>query len=345
MQRNSSSWKNMHELLNAAHASRICYVPRNRAEAQLLQRHMVKGEVVQPFPRMYALKSLWEKLKPNERELFIMRAYAELHPEATFCSTSAALAHGLPVSYAQLGKLHVRASVGKSMASGVQLVRHGACETPVEIVDGMRVENIVQATVDATRMGSFEDGLVIADAFLSRCNEERVFLEEAVQELAQGRRGIEMAREVARYADRRAESGGESFARGVMIREGIMPTDLQKSFADPLDNRKSIRVDFVFELRSGEMVLGEFDGKIKYTDEQLLAGKDSIEVILDERKRESRLSMYRAPIVRFGWKEVREPGELKRMLATAGVTSKTLLPKDYRRTAWRGSEGMGLVRL
>lgn len=345
MQRKSSSWKNMQEHLSAAHADQICYVPRDRAEVQLLQRHMVKGEVVQPFPHMYALKSPWEKLKPNERELFIMRAYAELHPEATFCSTSAALAHGLPVSYSQLGRLHVRVPAGRSTAGGIRLARYGACETPVEIVDGMRVENIVQATVDATRMGSFEDGLVIADAFLSRCNEERSYLEEAVQNLARGRKGIEMAREVARYADYRAESGGESFARAVMIREGIMPTDLQKSFADPLDKRKSIRVDFVFELRSGEMVLGEFDGKIKYTDKQLLEGKDSIDVILDERKRESRLSMYRTPIVRFGWKEVREPGELKRMLAAAGVTSETLLPKDYRQTAWRGSEGMGLVRL
>ena len=343
MQRKSSSWKRLCERLRVAHACGTCYVPHDRTEAQILRRHMVQGDVAQPFPRVYALKDLWEKLRVDDRELFIMRAYATLHPDATFCSTSAALVHGLPVSYAQLGTLHVRVPVGTSTASGIHLARHAESGASIEVVDGLRVENILQATVDATRMGSFEDGLAIADAFLRRYGREHDFLEEAVQRLARGRKGVETAREIARYADPRAESGGESVARGVMIREGIPPTDLQRGFIDPLDKRNCFRVDFVFELRSGEMVLGEFDGKGKYTDERLLAGKDTIDVILAERKRESRLSMYRAPIVRFGWKEVREPGELKRMLAAAGVTEGNLCAKDYRWKASGGSESVGLV--
>ena len=83
--------------------------------------------------------------------------------------------------------------------------------------------------------------------------------------------------------------------------------------------------DFVFELTDGKTVLGEFDGRAKYEDEQLRAGSSTIDVLLKERQRESRLTLMDVRIVRFNWNDVRTPGRLVRMLAAAGVTRATLV--------------------
>lgn len=126
------------------------------------------------------------------------------------------------------------------------------------------------------------------------------------------------------------KAGGESIARAVMIREGILPSDLQREFQDPLDSQKTYRVDFVFELASGKTVIGEFDGRSKYEDPVLLGDRTALDVLREERQRESHITLLGMPVLRFTWNDVRQKGRLVEMLRKAGVTPDTLAGRDYR---------------
>lgn len=328
--RNSSRWKELGGRIREAACQRRCYDAAAYQEARLLRKRKMTGEVVEPFPGLFAFDEYWSKLGAGERERHIIKAYGRQHPEAVFCSTSAAVMHRLPVSYSDLGSLHIYTSVSAPSSSSSRVVRRQVNEIHKEIVDGVAVADIVYATAEAMCDSSFENGLAIADAALRRLKIERDLLGEVIEKLAAGHKGVEVAREVARYADGRAESGGESIARAVMIREGILPSDLQREFQDPLDSQKTYRVDFVFELASGKTVIGEFDGRSKYEDPVLRGDRTALDVLREERQRESHITLLGMPVLRFTWNDVRQKGRLVEMLRKAGVTPDTLAGRDYR---------------
>lgn len=269
----------------------------------------------------------------------IIRAYGRKHPETVFCSTSAAVMHRLPVSYSDLGCLHVYTSARAPSTSSSHVMRRQVEEVHKERVDGVLVASLAYAAVETMCESSFENGLAVADGTLRRLDIERELLEEATEKLAARRKGVGVAREVARYADGRAESGGESIARAVMIREGMLPSDLQREFRDPLDSQATYRADFVFELASGKTVIGEFDGKAKYEDPALLGGRTALDALREERQRESRITLLGMPVLRFTWNDVRKRGRLAEMLRAAGVTPNTLGERDYRATALKPPQG------
>lgn len=330
MARARQEWLEVGRRLHIAFAGRRCYVPHSDDEARLLRRHALEGEVAEPFPRLFAPAALWDGLRPDERELQIIRGYAQAHPDAVFCSTSAALLHDLPVSFSQLGTIHLYTSAASPTASSARIARHAAKSPSVTTIDGVKVASLAQAAVESMRSSPFADGLAVADGLLRRLDIDRELLGEIVNELGSHRKGVATARKVAAHADARAESGGESVARGVMICEGLSPTDLQRELCDPVDGRCTYYADFVFELRDGKTVIGEFDGKGKYVDPALLGEKTTVDALLNERKRESHITLLGMPVARFTWSDVRTRGRLRQILAAAGVTPETLVPRDYR---------------
>ena len=330
MTRVRKEWIEARRRLRDAFDKHRCYVPSSAKEARLLRRHVLEDDVVEPFPQLFADAALWEGLRRNERELQVIRGYALMHPNAVFCSTSAVLLHGLPASFNQLGIIHLYTNVASPTASTARVARHAVTNPAYTTIDGVKVASIAQAAVESMCASPFADGLAVADGLLRRLDIDREFLGEIVNELSARRKGAATARRVAAYADARAESGGESVARGIMICEGLVPTDLQRMLRDPVDGRGTYYADFVFELRDGKTVIGEFDGKAKYVDPALLGDKTTIGTLLDERKRESHITLLGMPVARFTWNDVRTRGRLCQILAAAGVTSETLVPCDYR---------------
>ena len=330
MARVRKEWIEARRRLRDAFDKHRCYVPSSAKEARLLRRHVLEDDVVEPFPQLFADAALWEGLRRNERELQVIRGYALMHPNAVFCSTSAVLLHGLPVSFNQLGIIHLYTNVASPTASTARVARHAVTNPAYTTIDGVKVASIAQAAVESMCASPFADGLAVADGLLRRLDIDRELLGEIVDELSACRKGVATARRVAAYADARAESGGESVARGIMICEGLVPTDLQRMLRDPVDGRGTYYADFVFELRDGKTVIGEFDGKAKYVDPALLGDKITIGTLLDERKRESHITLLGMPVARFTWNDVRTRGRLCQILAAAGVTSETLVPCDYR---------------
>ena len=185
----------------------------------------------------------------------------------------------------------------------------------------------IQTVTDCLLQTGFADGMPIADSAISKLGLTREQLMEEVEMRATARNGrsIRTALTTLRYADARAESGGESVARAVMIETGFAPDWLQYELTDPFDSTESMRTDFAWERQARELTLGELDGLVKYTDQTMLAGQTTAEALVAERQREAHLSLYGHPLLRFTMNEVRSAGMLAKKLQTAGIRQ-TALP-------------------
>ena len=120
----------------------------------------------------------------------------------------------------------------------------------------------------------------------------------------------------------RVRAGRYVRTRVAMARLGFASPELQVAIADPMDKAKSFRFDYLWTLPDGMLVAGELDGKQKYRDPEMLRGRTAVNVLTDERRQESRLSIYRIPIMRFSFEESQDPESFADLLQSFGV------PKD-----------------
>ena len=214
--RRSKPWEELSSSLHGAFRQRRCYASESYSETQLLRRRVIDGSVVEPLQGLFAPFSQWEGLSRLDQERFVIRGYAHACPDTVFCSLSAAVMHGLPVTYSLLGSLHLLAST-PSERGGRGIEKCYRPSPALEKVDGVTVVSIVEATVECLRKCDFADGLALADGYLRKTHADASYLQSEVERLARRCRGVEMARDVACWADARAESGGESIARALMI--------------------------------------------------------------------------------------------------------------------------------
>ena len=112
-----------------------------------------------------------------------------------------------------------------------------------------------------------------------------------------------------------AESGGESIARANMVKLGYAYPTLQLTLPDPADARRTFRVDFSWHDAAGRLIVGELDGDDKY----LIATAGPVGKLLDERKREALLTVYRPSIARFSLATARSARKLSALLDLHGV--------------------------
>lgn len=115
-------------------------------------------------------------------------------------------------------------------------------------------------------------------------------------------------------ADGRSESVGESWSRVLIRSLGFAAPVLQHE--ERLPDGRVARTDFWWE-EAG--ILGEFDGRVKYSRGRQLQGLDLEQVLYQEKLREDALRALGRIVVRWGWDELRRPRELARRLRAAGV--------------------------
>ena len=314
------------QLLNQAEQEGRCLIPPSTAIRKALLRR-IGSTVVSPMPGLFASKTRWDELNRAQRHCEIIRALAVAHPDWTFCSYSAACLLGLEVSWRHLDVVHVCSATKPSARPAARIQRHQTETAGAILQGGISITPPIQTVTDCLLQTGFADGMPIADSSISKLGLTREQLMEAVETRTAARNGraICTALTTLRYADARAESGGESVARAVMIETGFAPDRLQYELTDPFNPTKSMRTDFAWERQAKELTLGELDGLLKYTDQTILAGQTMAEVLVAERQREAHLSIYGHPLLRFTMSEVRSPGVLAKKLQTAGVRQ-TALP-------------------
>lgn len=194
-------------------------------------------------------------------------------------------------------------------------------------VDGFAVEPLALAVVDTVPRLSPAEGVVILDAVLG--GHTRTGVQVDGDELAFWAERIPSKRLRARWeralaaADPRAESPGESYSRVRIAELGFEIPMLQSRI---VVGGAEYRVDAEWR---DVGVVGEFDGKVKYTRAAELGGGDPVRTVYREKVREDDIRSTGRAMVRWGWTELRRPELLARRLDAAGV--------PRRRTGRRGN--------
>lgn len=302
-------------LLDGAERRASLLVPDNRADRQALERRGDAG-IIEPLPGMFAREVYWSTLDVPSRILCKMRAISSKHPGWTLCGPAAALAYGLPVTWSYLEPLQISAC-SRAPYGGLLFRRIENDESVM--LDGMRLTSFWRTVSDCLASMRPADALAIADASLRACNGYAYQLVRYLETACRGRRGIRQAIEVARLADARAESGGESIARYVMRELGFAMPELQVEIRDPLDPAHGFRGDFGWVAEDGSLIIGELDGAAKSENILLAGGKTTGQVLRAERLRESRLTCYGIRVARFSFADIQNRAYFAHLLETFGV--------------------------
>lgn len=204
----------------------------------------------------------------------------------------------------------------------------------LEQVDGVRVTPFWRTVEDCLLRAPFSYGLAIADSALRTKGVSRDDLGERLRSDCEGRRGHRRALVIASYADGLSENGGESRFRAFFIAYGFPVPELQVEFRDPLDPNQVFRVDYFWRLEDGTCVIGELDGKGKYTLQDG-GDRESVDPFVAERQRESHLTMLGHKVLRFTFDELKNPGKLAEKMRLAGIPQRADLAEEWRRQ-WYG---------
>ena len=296
----------------------MCLFSYSETVKRAMECRVASGDVVSPMPRLYARAEHWDQLNPFEREIEKMRALAQIHPDWWFTGTSAAVAYGLSVSYSALRQLHVAGPRGaKSYHDGAVVSRHiNIDDAEGTFVNGVPVLGIKRVLLDCAYELGFRDAVAVFDSALRLGlveKDELVCWMQAKKKCP----GIRRARELAAFADGRAQSGGESIARAAMWELGFCAPDLQVEFRDPIDD-KPYFADFCWRLDDGRVIVGELDGAEKYYNPAMAAqGPEAARRA--ERLRESRLTGQVTAVVRFSPQMVADNRLFTRLLTCFGV--------------------------
>lgn len=317
------------DLVNEAHADgRLC-IAHTHAQAQQLSQGVRCGLIVRPFRGVYALGSYWDDLKPEERILCAARTLREKHPGWIYAGTTAAVAHGLRVSWRHLSALCV-ATDRKAQTHGFGNIRRIAVsEDRTAERAGLHVTSFARTVCDCLRMMPFGDALALADSALRIRGLTSERLQLNISRICQHVPGVNRVQEIVSLADGRSESGGESIARAQMIALGFAAPDLQREIDDPLTWGKGFRADYAWDLPDGSVVLGELDGREKYQNVEMTDGHDIEDVLLAERRREARMTLSDSAVrvVRFSLAEAMDARGFERLLLAYGVPRVIAVPE------------------
>lgn len=308
-------------LLGEAEGRSSCVALASGPDRRALQRRAANPDsaIFSPRAGLFARRHFWDALRPDGRALAVMRGLALLHPTWVFCGVSAAIAHGLPVSYHQLARTHVVCGRRSRSRSAPGIVRHQIDGDISQLIDGLAVTSFRRTVFDCLATLPFDEALAVADAALRRLKLQRGCFAEELADAYAGCRGVGRALDVLAWAEPLAENGGESIARARMIMLGAEVPRLQIELPNPEEPRRPYRVDYCWRDHLGRPVFGELDGLGKYEDEELMGGRDFFGVVMDERDREALLSIYHPGMLRFSLAEARRPAFLRRRLSLFGV--------------------------
>lgn len=227
----------------------------------------------------------------------------------------------------------VKTGCSAALSSGCRLLRPQTADA-LERVDSVRVTPFWRTVEDCLLRAPFSYGLAIADSALRAKGSSRDELCERLRADCEGRRGYRRAQVIASHADGLSENGGESRFRAFFIAYGFPVPQLQVEFHDPLDPTRVFRVDYFWKLEDGTCVIGELDGKGKYTL-QTDEGREPIDPFVAERQRESHLTMLGHKVLRFTFNELKNPVKLVEKMRLAGIPQQADLAKEWKRQ-WYG---------
>lgn len=295
-----------------------CLTARSDQQRRWLMELCGEGLLAMPDRDCFAEKVEWDKLDPAQRAEVRMRTICSSRPSCVFCGISAAHMLGLPIPYRALSRLHYCIPGDDHSRQLICGVQHTMGKVDSVIVRGVRTTTLEQTVTDCLCHLDFASGLAVADSYLRITGETTSQLLARLEKYSR-HRGIKQARFVAQFADPRSESWGESIARATFIELGYQIPDLQVEIPNLVEWGRVYRVDYLWKLPRGKLVAGEFDGKEKYEAPEMTQGRTALEVMSDERVRESRISAAGVTVMRMNFRDVLDLEKMDRVLSLYGV--------------------------
>jgi hypothetical protein len=170
----------------------------------------------------------------------------------------------------------------------------------------------------------------------------------------EGVNGIQKAKRILYLATDGAESPGESLTILYCHRFGlelpiINPTllDTEGRFLGRVDllwNCGGARIERRFRtdimngrycrvlsghVKPGDTVIVEFDGKIKYIDDEMRSGRSVEDILLREKDRELDIRRFGHGVIRLSWDEFYYPETLYKKLIEGGVPARKYVRKNF----------------
>lgn len=283
-------------LLTHAEQEQRCVIMPSHKDRCALIRRLNSGEVVRPARGLYARASYWLGLNNSQRLMHMVRALQQAHPKWIFTDLSAVCIHELDHDFS-LNHYIVSAittSHDNSKHCPIWMRYRYDHDTEYEIVNGVRVTTLARTVAECLCAFDFCNGMQVCNNALRKgatIGEITRMLESLWQTPAHAWRVIE-------HASERCTNGGESRAYAAIIEGGLQVPQLQRRFYNEQSHELAF-TDYSWTTEHG-IIVGELDGKEKYTNPEMTGGRSIEEIVDAERAREQFL--YRCGvsiIVRF----------------------------------------------
>jgi hypothetical protein len=270
-----------------------------------LRRSVRLGVLVRVRQGAYTFSDLWPADREQQHLVSIRAVLRVLEERVAVTHESSAALHGFEAWRLPLDRVHVTRLDGGSGRVEAGVEHHTGLVLPDEIVTVQGIDTVhpARAALETASQLDVERGLVIADSGLR----QQLFTPDAMQHqlrlMERWPRSLHLQL-VARLADGRSGSVGESRARYLLWAAGIPAPELQY---EVYDGRTLVGiVDFAWP---EHRLLGEFDGKTKYT-RLLREGEQPGDIAFREKQREDRLRDVTGwKMVRLTWPMLERPGE------------------------------------
>jgi hypothetical protein len=321
---------------------------RSGGRTDAVHSSFMAGKLVRIRRGFYVETSKWRAAQPWIRFAWTVAAAARAIPGLVLCRETAAFAMGIPIlrtpSYVECvatspsrsGRRRPTLSIASAGIDaqhvltdrGFPLRYHLHPEsTPVSLGEFVGT-GLLHTALDVAFSSTLSQSLVVADGVARELwkggilvpgsnlmDMDRIAVAVRAHPHAAARRRAELALSLASPL---AESAGESFSRAAFQFLGVEQPELQHDFSD-IDGFIG-RSDFWWPGRDGgKGVVGEFDGKAKYTTPELRNGATVEEAVYNEKLREDRIRALGFGFARWGWADVENPERLRRKLLGAGL--------------------------
>jgi hypothetical protein len=215
-------------------------------------------------------------------------------------------------------KVHVLTPGARGGSSSPHITAHRAPRPfhPVIVIDGVLATDLSTTLVDIAVAHTLETSVPMLDHALARAprgEREKVRGEwmDLLSRLAPKVYGSRASRALL-FANGLSGSPGESLSRVLIDRGGFAAPELQREVRV---NGQRYFADFAWD-----GVIGEYDGRDKYRDPEMLRGRSPDQVRWEEKRREDAIRLSTGcRFVRWGAEEVFHAEALWRLLRLGGV--------------------------
>lgn len=273
---------------------------------------VLRGELARVRRGWFVLGPTWRDALPEERYRYFVRATAaQSNNELVLSHHSAAVIHGLPLIGPWPTTVHALLPDAAGGSSQRLLTSHRSLTDPhAVVIADVTVTSLTRTVVDMASVSTFVVGVAIVDHVL---HQEEVRLQREIRTGLRGppaitkqvllaelhavhpRTGRRAAARAIAFANGLSANAGESLSRVRFEELGFEIPELQVRF---VVQGRTYFVDYFWR---GVRKIGEFDGEIKYTRAEVMAGRDVVAVVVAEKNREDVLRPEVNSFTRWGW--------------------------------------------